>query len=135
MSERARPIPVPDELSRPFYEATKRHELLLQRCTSCGAHTWAWKGRCDQCLSGELRWVKSSGRGTLYSYAVVHQLYHPGFAESVPYNVAQVDLDDGLRIIASVVGCPSSELAIGMPLEVTFEDVSDELAIPRFRPR
>ena len=64
----------------------------------------------------------------------MHQVYHPGFASEVPYIIAQVDLVEGLRILTNVVDCSNSDLQIGMPLEVTFEAITDEVSLPKFRP-
>jgi len=127
-------LPVPDEMSKPFFDGARQHRLMLQRCSACGAVIWPVKPRCDNCWSAEITWVQASGKGTLYSFALVHQVYHPGFATEVPYNIAQVNLEEGLRIITNVVGCPNAELQIGMPLEVTFEDITDEISLPKFKP-
>ena len=62
-----------------------------------------------------------------------HKLYHPSFAQDIPYNVAFIELAEGPRIIANVVGTPNKDITIGMPVEVTFEDVTPEISIPRFR--
>jgi len=85
-------------------------------------------------MSVELEWTQVSGKGTLYSFTLMHQVYHPAFASEVPYNIAEVDLEEGLRILSNIVGCPNSDLKIGMPLIVTFEDVSSDVTIPKFRP-
>jgi len=134
MAEYKRPIPVPDEASRPFFEGANRHELMLQRCTICGAYLYPVKLRCDLCLNTSIEWVEASGKGRLYSFGLMHQLYDPRFADEIPYNVALVELEEGIRIVSNVVGCPSSELRIDMPLQVTFEDINDEVAIPKFKP-
>ena len=75
-----------------------------------------------------------SGRATLYSFALVHQLYDEAFAADVPYNIAVVETDEGVRLTTQVVDCPNEGLAIGMELDVTVERLSDEVAIPKFRP-
>jgi len=134
MAEYKRPLPVPDEVTKPFFEGAKHHELMLQRCKACGAYLYPVKLRCDNCLEGDLEWVKASGKGKLYSFGLMHQLYHPGFTEEIPYNVAVVELDEGIRIVSNIVGCPNSELRVDMPLEVTFEDINEEVSIPKFRP-
>ncbi len=126
--------PVPDEASKTYFDGARKHELILQRCSSCGAVMWPVKMRCDTCLGTEVDWFTASGKGTLYSYALVHQVNHPGFAAQVPYNVSLVELSEGLRIVSNVVGCPDAELEIGIPIEVTFEDVDDQVSIPKFRP-
>ena len=100
-----RPFPEPDERSRPFFEATLREELLLQHCGTCGRWTWPVKERCIECFADNLQWKAASGAATLYSFTLVHQLVHPGFKGEMPYNLSQVDLDEGVRIHSSVVGC------------------------------
>lgn len=129
-----KPIPVPDEASRPFFLGAKEHRLMLQQCRVCGSAHWPVKSRCPACLSPDIIWVQASGKGTLYTFALMHQVYHPGFASEVPYNVAEVDLEEGPRIISTIIGCSNADLRIGMPLEVTFEDITDEVALPKFRP-
>ena len=107
---------------------------MIQRCTTCGTVIWPVKSRCDNCLSPTVTWVQASGKATLYSFVLMHQLYHPGFASEVPYNIAQVDLEEGLRILTNIVGCSNADLQIGMPLEVTFEAITDEVTLPKFKP-
>ena len=92
------------------------------------------RARCIECFSDDLAWTAARGTGTLYSYTLVHQVFHPGFASEVPYNVAMVDLDEGVRMVTNIVGLPDEELRVGMPLVVEFERISDELALPKFRP-
>lgn len=133
-AESTKPIPRPDEASQPFFAGAKQHRLMVQRCTSCGTLMWPVKPWCISCMSMELEWAQVSGKGTLYSFTLMHQVYHPAFAAEVPYNLAEVDLAEGLRILSNVVDCPNADLKIGMPLIVTFEDVSDEVTIPKFRP-
>ena len=129
--ESARPVPVPDEASAPFFEGAARGELMLQRCAACEAFMWPVKARCVECFSGDVNWAPSSGRAELYSWAVVHQKY-PGFEE--PYVLATVETSDGVRFNTSIVGADADELVIGMPLEVVFERVSDDVVVPKFRP-
>jgi uncharacterized OB-fold protein len=85
-------------------------------------------------LSPTVTWLQASGKGTLYSFVLMHQIYHPGFASEVPYVIAQVDLEEGLRIITNIVGCSPANLQIGMPLEVTFEAITNEVTLPKFKP-
>ena len=130
----ARPLPVPDEASQPFFAGAKERRLMLQRCSACGVVMWPVKTRCVNCLGADIAWFQASGRATLYSFVLMHQVYHPGFAAEVPYNIAEVDLAEGLRIITNIVACPNEELSIGMPLEVTFEDLTAEITLPKFKP-
>ena len=129
--ESLRPVPVPDALSAPFFEGAARGELMLQRCGSCGAFMWPVKPRCVECFSGDVEWAPASGRAELYSFVVVHQPY-PGFEE--PYVLATVETLEGVRFNTSIVGADAGELEIGMPLEVVFERVSEDVVVPKFKP-
>ena len=133
-AEYTKPIPRPDEASQPFFDGAKQHKLMVQRCLVCGTLMWPVKPWCFNCMNMELEWTQVSGRGTLYSFTLMHQVYHPAFASEVPYNIAEVDLEEGLRIMSNIVDCPNADLSIGMPLIVTFEDVSDDVTLPKFRP-
>ncbi|QBD77001.1 hypothetical protein EPA93_13705 [Ktedonosporobacter rubrisoli] len=128
-----KPVPIPDEASQPFFAGARAHRLMIQQCKACSAVMWPVKSRCDNCLRPAVNWVQASGKGTLYSFVLMHQIYHPGFATEVPYIIAQVDLLEGLRIITNIVDCPSADLQIGMPLEVTFEAITDKITLPSFK--
>ena len=106
---------------------------MIQRCNACHK-VWAPNGPvCPHCFSEDYAWEKTDGRGKIASWVVFHKVYHPGFAREVPYNVAFVQLTEGPRIISNIVGIKNEELRIGMPVEVVFDDVSDEISIPKFR--
>ncbi len=135
-----KPVPVVDEPSRPFFDGARDGLLMLRRCRDCGTFMWPVAGmraplrpRCVGCFSDDLEWSPSTGRATLYSFVIVHQLYHPGFAGELPYNVAEVELEEGVRTITNVVGCPADQLVIGMPLEACFEQIDPDVTIPKFR--
>jgi len=131
--EYGKPVPAPDEASRPFFEGTLRGEIMLQRCRACGFWMWPVRVRCIDCFSDDLTWDAASGMGTLYSFTIVHQVVHSGFANDVPYNVAMVDLREGVRIVASVTAA-AADMRIGMPLLAAFDHITDTVALPRFRP-
>jgi uncharacterized OB-fold protein len=136
----SRPLPVPDEASRPFFEGARQHQLMLLRCLKCNHPMWPAShsgslpvtSHCHKCFSAELEWQAAEGRGSLYSFAVMHQPY-PGFQNDVPYNIALVELTEGVRCLSSVVGCRNEDLVIGMPLQVDFEDLDDAISLPKFR--
>jgi uncharacterized OB-fold protein len=130
----AKPIPVPDAISAPFFDGARDGRLMLQFCTGCRRWSFPVRERCPHCFAASLEWRQSSGRGSLYTFAVMHQVMNPGFASSVPYNVAQVDLAEGVRMVSNVIGIDNDALRVGMPLEVVFEDVGDNVRIPKFRP-
>lgn len=130
-----KPLPQISPEMAPFWEAARRHQLVVQRCRGCGAHRFPARDICSRCLSREVEWAPVSGRGTIFSYAIMHQVYHPGFADEVPYAVVQVELEEGARMLTNVVGCPPAELTVGMPVEVMFEDRTPEVTLPKFRRR
>jgi uncharacterized OB-fold protein len=126
-----KPVPQADEESREFYEGARRHELMLMRCKSCRAWRLPSRPRCPDCWSTETEWAQASGRGTLYSFGIMHQKF-PGFADEGPYNYAVVELEEGPRIVSNIVGVPDDELRVDMPLVAYFDDVADDTTLVRF---
>jgi uncharacterized OB-fold protein len=135
MTGHAKPLPEVTPQMAPFWEAARRHELVVQRCGGCGAYRFPARDLCSRCLSRDAAWTRVSGRGVIFSVAVMHQVYHPGFADDVPYAVVVVELEEGARLLSNVVGLAPSEVRIGMPVEVVFESVSADVTLPKFRPR
>ena len=135
MAERGgKPLPRVDEESRGWFEGLARHELWLQRCGSCGTLRFYPRAVCPVCLSSAVRWERSSGHGTVYTFTVTHQNQAPGFREELPYVLAVVELAEGVRLLTNVVACPPESVRIGMPVEVVFEDMTAEITLPKFRP-
>jgi len=133
VSAPARVLPDITPEMAPFFAAARRRELVVQRCRACGAYRFPARDICSRCLSREAAWERVAGRGVVFSFAVMHQAYHPAF--QVPYAVVVVELEEGVRMLSNVVDCPLRELAIGMPVEVVFEELSAEVTLPKFRPR
>ncbi len=129
------PVPVSNADNAGFWEGCRRHELRLQRCSACGTFRHHPRPMCPHCHHLEYEWASASGRGTLYTFTIVHGPTLPVFQQHAPYNVAVIHLDEGPFIVSNVVGCANDHLRIGMPVEVVFEDVSEELSLPKFRPR
>jgi hypothetical protein len=135
MSEYKKPIPAITPDMQPFFDAAKRHELVVQRCRGCGAHRFPAREICSSCLSRDAEWVKVSGEGEIFSYNVMHQVYHPGFADEVPYAVVVVKLKEGAKMNSNLKGIAPHAIKIGMPVQVIFEDISDAVTLPKFAPR
>lgn len=136
MSEPKRPLPNLNELdTRPFWEATKEKKLRYQRCDDCNTVVFYPRRHCTNCLSQKLSWHTASGQGTVYTYSIVRQSYHPFFRTLVPYAVAWIDLDEGPRLLSNVVGIadPGKDIKVGQRVMVEWE-VHDELAVPLFKP-
>jgi uncharacterized OB-fold protein len=128
-----RPTPESDRQLAPFLAAAKEHRLVVQRCTGCGQHRFPPRELCSGCLAAESTWVALSGHGEIFSYNVMHQIYHPAFATEVPYAVVVVKLVEGPKMISNLVDCPLSEIRIGMPVDVVFEAITDTVTLPKFR--
>lgn len=129
-----KPLPRPTELSRPFWEGTRRHQLLLQRCLRCGAYRFTPQVLCRECHGEDYEWAATSGRGTLYSFTTIWQPQTPAFQEDVPYVLAIVQLQEGPLMLTNLVGCAGEALRIDLPVVVQFEDVTDEITLYKFRP-
>jgi uncharacterized OB-fold protein len=129
-----KPIPQPDDPSRPFFDGAQRGELMIQHCTTCDAYLAPGSRACTECLSEALAWVVASGKATLFTFAIMHQRYHPAFFDDLPYNLAVVELEEGPRLNTNVVGIANAELQVGLPLMVTFEEAGDGVVLPKFTP-
>ncbi len=127
-----RPLPRPSALSAPFWEGCREGRLLVQRCGDCGSYVFIPQPVCTGCLGSGLAWVESSGRGTLYSYTVVHRPQRPVF--EVPYVVAVVELEEGWHMLSNLIDVEPDAVEIGMPLEVSFREMSPDITLPFFRP-
>ncbi len=133
MSDYNKPLPTLTEDNRPFWDSCKSGRLSFQKCSACGHLRYPISPFCPECLSAEYAWTPVSGRGTVFSYVVFHQAYHPGFKGELPYNVALVQLEEGPRMYGNVVGVPHDAVKIGDALEAVFDAVTPEITIPRFR--
>ncbi len=138
MSERffpdGMPMPLADATTLPWWEAAAEHRLVVQRCTSCGRTRLPPAPVCAACRSAEADWQEVSGRGQVYTYTVVHRPISAG--QALPFVVAVIALEDsgGLRLLSNLVGVDPERVEIGLPVELVWEDMGEDLAIPRFRP-
>jgi uncharacterized OB-fold protein len=128
-----RPLPRVREIDKPYWEGCRQGELRLQRCGSCQEWRFPPEPRCPNCLSGEYSWEATTGKGTVWSWIVMHRKYFAGLADLLPYNVALIQLDEG-PLLMSNFDVPNDEVEIGTPVEVFFETISADFDIPRFRP-
>ncbi|HET6473484.1 MAG TPA: Zn-ribbon domain-containing OB-fold protein [Pseudomonadales bacterium] len=133
MPKESRPVPRATPETEHFWEGTKAGELRLQRCVDCKHVYFPPRPFCPSCSSRSVSVFKASGRGRLLSY-VINQRPHPAW--NAPYSIAIVELDEGPRMMSNIVGCDQTPdaLQLDMPLEVTFEDLSNEIALPLFKP-
>ena len=130
----AKPLPRIDEESKGYWEACQRRELVIQRCGACGVLRHYPRALCPRCLSDAVEWVRCSGRGTVYTFTVTHQNQAPGFRDALPYVLAYVELDEGVRLLTNIVECAPEAVRIGLAVEVVFEDATPAVTLPKFRP-
>ena len=130
----SKPVPVPTRETQPYWEGCKSHELRIQKCAACRHYQFYPRLYCTACMSDRVEWVKASGRGTVLSFTIVYRPVTRAFAIDVPYVVALITLDEGPQLMSNVVGCPPEQVQIGMPVEVTFEDWTEAISVPKFKP-
>ena len=130
-----KPLPTIDEASKGYWEGCKRHELRMQRCRDCGFYCFPPLPMCPRCNSVNRYWDKVSGKGKIYAWFVVHHATHPDFMDDVPYMVVVVRLDDqsDLHVPCTMINCTPEDMKIDLPVEVIFDDVTDEITLPRWK--
>ncbi|HYU21264.1 MAG TPA: Zn-ribbon domain-containing OB-fold protein [Chloroflexota bacterium] len=137
MVDYAKPLPIPDPVTRPFWDSLTAHAIKLQRCGACGRFVYYPRAVCPSCLSDDLTWTPVSGRGVVHTFTIAHRHPNPVFGGEVPYVVALIELEEGARMLSSLIGVePTPEAVnVGMPVEIVYDDVTDQITLPRFRPR
>ena len=129
-----RPLPSPNALTEPYWQAAHQRELKLPRCESCTKFHFYPRSACPHCGSTALAWQAVSGKGEVYSYTVVHRAPSQGFAEQVPYVVAVVALDEGPHLMTRLIQVQAEAVYIGLRVQVEFEKQDDETTLSVFRP-
>lgn len=127
-------LPTIEDESRPFWDAARAGKLMLMACNSCAKVYHYPRPVCPHCWSDDVVWREASGRATLYTYSTVHVNDLPPFKEQLPYVVAMVDLEEGVRLTTQLVDCDASDARIGMALQVAFKPLTDDITLPVFRP-
>jgi uncharacterized OB-fold protein len=130
------PVPAASADTLPWWQAAAAHRLVVQRCTRCGTVRHPPRPLCPACRSFEHEWSELSGRGTVYTFTVVHQAFVPSLVDQLPYVVAAVELEGGggARLVTNVVDVEPSQVGVGMAVQVVWEDMGPELSLPRVRP-
>jgi len=130
-----KPLPAIDDLTRPFWHAATQHQLMIQHCQDCNYFNHPPRPLCDACLSQRLEFVLVSGRGTVYSYTIMHQPNIAGFEKEIPYINMLVELDEQpqLFMVSYLPISEQAKLRIGGQVEVMFEKIDDEVTLPQFR--
>lgn len=126
------PQPVANGDSLPYWQGARERKLLIRRCKACGELHFMPRHLCPSCWSDQLEWVQAKGTGSVHSFTVIRRASDPAFASRVPYVVALIDLDEGPRMMANVLGDDAMSVAIGDRVQVTFEDRGDGAMVPQF---
>ena len=129
-----RNLPHPTPETAPYWDGCREQKLLIQRCSSCGHDQFYPRLVCSACTSRKIDWVAASGRGKVLSFTIVRQAISAAYAAEVPYVIALIQLDEGPTLMSNVIQSDPERVTIGMPVEVVFEEWSDEITVPKFRP-
>lgn len=135
MSTIDRPLPRPTDITQPYWDAAMVGKLVIQECQDCGARQFYPRNICIKCASDRLGWLTCSGEGSIYTFTINHRAPHPYFKGLVPYVVAMVELDEGVRLMGNVRGEDALQAKIGSRVKVVFEDGRDEVVLPGFELR
>ena len=129
-----KPLPIPDELTKPFWDAVNKQQLVIQRCQDCKRFHHPPVGLCPDCYSANLEFESVSGRGKVSSYSITHDARTPAFSEIQPYPVAIVELEEqrGIFLFTNLPGAPHDQIKSGQPVEVEFEEIAPGRFIPQF---
>lgn len=127
-------LPVVQPWTKAFWAATRKNQLLIQHCKECGAHIFYPRKVCPECWSDNLDWLPATGKGRVYTFSVMMDMVEPKFMADLPYVLAMVDLDEGIRMTTRIVQCDPEAVSIDMPVEVVFQELSAEFSLPVFRP-
>lgn len=128
-----KPLPTIDKWNRPFWDACREHRLTAQRCGETGRF-WFPPGPVSP-FSGTSNWSwgNLTGQGCIRSWVIMHQAYFKAFADEIPYNIVQIELDEGPILISNLVGVANDDIEAGARVSVVFEEATEEIHIPKFR--
>jgi uncharacterized OB-fold protein len=136
MSQYQKPLPQADPTTAPYWESVKAHAMKIQKDNDTGKFFFYPRGLSPFSLSGNISWEPVSGKGTVYAFTIVNLNRAPGFADELPYVVALIELEEGVRVMSNVIDVEPDpqHVKVGMPVEIVYEDVTDEITLPKFRP-
>lgn len=121
-------------IDAPYWDSARARQLRLQRCQDCGTWRFPPSTICAQCLSESYAWEPISGRGTIWSWIVMHQHYFPaGLQRDLPYNVIFVTLEEGPQMISTLVDCDIDSAVCGAEVDIAYDECEPNLILPKFR--
>ena len=131
--ETDRPLPQATIETTPYWVAARAGKLLIQRCSTCNHTQFYPRAICTSCLSHEIGWIEASGRGSIYTYTICRIAAHPTFESRLPYTVAMIDLDEGVRMLANIVDVDVERIAASARVVACFERIDDTCTLPQFK--
>lgn len=129
-----KPLPDPTPATQPFWDALREHKLKLQRSKKTGKVIYYPRSVSPYGPKDELEWVECSGKGTVYSFTIARRPTAPQWGDDGPYAIAIVEIEEGARLTANVIGCPPESVKIGMRVKAVFQDVTPEVTLLQFEP-
>lgn len=128
----AKPLPRIDHTNQAHWDGAQAGELRVQRCQACAALRYPASRWCPSCLGEDSEWVATTGRGQIWSWCVFHRAYFKGFEPDLPYVVALVELDEGVKLYSNVVDVPHDRLHVGLRLRAVFETATESVTLIKF---
>jgi hypothetical protein len=129
------PSPIVNPDSKVYWDGARQDRLMIRKCKACGLTHFLPRYLCPACWSTELDWMQASGLGTVHSFTVIRRAPLPAFSGRVPYVVALIDLDEGPRMMANILGDDALQTRIGDRVEACFEDRGEGAKVPQFTRR
>jgi uncharacterized protein len=130
--EWTKPLPQPDDVNRPYWNAGVEGRLVIQQCPRCSHRQFYPRALCTQC-GDEPEWMDCTGRGTLHTFTIIRQMGMRPFRDELPYVVAMIELEEGPLIMGNVTDCDPEAVEIGAPVAVHFVRASDDVGVPYWR--
>ena len=127
-------FPRPSPETAVYWDACRDHKLMIQKCNACGNYQFYPRIMCTQCMSQDVEWLEASGQGQVLSFTIVRRAVSKAYADEAPYVVALIKLSEGPTLMSNIIDCDVESVKIEMPVEVLFEDWSEEISMPKFRP-
>ena len=132
-SQWKKPLPTITGETRKFWDSARKGHLMIQHCESCG-YQWYPRGFCSGCWSRDIDYVEAKGTGKVWTYTITYQNRTPGFKEEVPYVLALVELEEGVKLFTNIINCDPKSVTIGMDVKVTFVQATNQIHVPMFEP-
>jgi uncharacterized protein len=131
--EMKKPVPETQPWSEKFWEGTKNGKFLIQICKDCKSHIFYPRKFCPECWSGNLDWIEASGKAKIFTFSTAYSMVEPKFMDELPYTIAYVDLEEGIRMMTRIVECDPKDIKFDMEVEVVFHE-REGFFLPYFRP-